>query len=266
MCVTDNKCSLNNRSVLITRPLEQNQKLAEKIRALGASPIEFPCIEIIATDLDAAMKKLPFDICTTDIVIFVSINAVQYGMLETSEFSKQLSTSVQFAAIGAATRERLAKVTAAKIISPGQPFDSAALLQLPEFQRLEDKHIIIVKGIGGRQELYEHLTQRGARLANLDVYQRCVPKRINRSVLAQTIDASLFSSSESVDNILTIMPESFRPALLNSQVITGHPRIAAKVTSLGFKKLPIIAASPTDAAMLAALINWANTTEIKDER
>lgn len=266
MSVADNKVPLAKRSVLITRPLEQNQKLAIKLRELAAIPVIFPCIEIIPTDLDAAFKTLPFDIHTTDMVIFVSVNAVRYGMLESTKFSSQLPASVQFAAIGAASCEQLAIVTAANVISPSQQFDSAALLQLPEFQQVQNKNIIIVKGIGGREELFENLTQRGAKPANLEVYQRRVPQHINQSVLPQTIHASLFSSSESVDNILIIIPESFRSALLNSQVITGHPRIAAKVTSLGFKKLPIIAASPTDAAMLAALINWANTTEIKDEQ
>lgn len=266
MSVDNNKLPLHGQSVLVTRPLEQNQNLAAKLHQLGAIPILFPCIEIVATDFHALLSNESFDIHDTDIVIFVSVNAVRYGMLKTTKISNKLPHSVQFAAIGAASCEQLEMAGASQIITPSKQFDSAGLLQLNVFQQVSDKNILIIKGVGGRTELFDALTQRGAKIACIDVYQRQAPQHTNQSVFKQTIHVSLFSSSESVDNILNITPESFHSALFNSQVIAGHQRIAEKVTSLGFKKLPIIAANPTDTAMLAALVNWTNTMEIKDER
>lgn len=262
MSTADNKQPLRGYNVLVTRPLEQNLILATKLRELGAFPISLPCIEIVATDLQLALKKLTFDMQTVDIVVFVSINAVRYSVLETTEFSKLLPSSVQVATIGATSGEQLAKAGFTDVITPAKQFDSEGLLELNEFQQIKDKHILIVKGVGGRTELYESLTKRGAKVDSLDAYERQVPQSINQSILEQTIHVSLFSSSESVDNILSITPESFHSALFNSEVIAGHQRIAAKVTSLGFNKLPIIAVNPTDTAMLAALVNWTNTTEI----
>jgi len=266
MPATNHKLPLHGQSVLVTRPQEKNQVLAAKLQELGAIALNLPGIEIVALDIQTALKSLPFDIATTDIIIFVSINAVRYGMLEHTEISAKLPSSVQFAAIGAASCEQLMRADISAVITPSKQYDSAGLLQLDEFQQVKDNNILIIKGTGGRTEIAETLTQREANVANLDVYQRQVPSLTNPSALAETIDASLFSSCESVDNILSITPESFHSVLFNSQVIAGHQRIAEKVTSLGFKKLPIIAANPTDAAMLAALVKWTNTTEIKDER
>lgn len=265
MSAIKSSTALSNQSVLITRPQQQSEKLAAKLQKLGAFPIIFPAIEIIATDLDIALDGLPFPVSASDIMIFVSVNAVQFGLRKSDKLSRQLTTSVQLAAIGASSKEQLMLATSANVLSPRQKFDSESLLQLAEFDQVKGKNIIIVKGVGGRKELFESLTNRGAKVASLDVYQRRIPQYNNQPKLPRTLHVSLFSSSESVDNILTIIPESFRSALLNSQVITGHPRIAAKVTSLGFKKLPIIADSPTDAAMLAALIDWANKMEIKKD-
>lgn len=262
MSTADNKPPLQGRNVLVTRPLEQNLILADKLRGLGAFPITLPCIEIKATDLPAELNKLSLDIQTIDIVIFISINAVRFSMLETTEFSTLLPSSVQFAAIGKGSGEPLAEAGITKVILPRRQFDSEGLLLLDEFQQVKDKKILIIKGMGGRDELYQSLSRRGAKVDHLDVYERQVPQHINQSTLEQTIHVSLFSSSESVDNILSITPESFHTALFNSQVIAGHQRIAAKVTSLGFNKLPIIADNPSDAAMLAALVHWTNTTEI----
>jgi len=44
--------------------------------------------------------------------------------------------------------------------------------------------------------------------------------------------------------------------LLDCQTIVRHLEISEKVSSLGFKKAPIIAASPTDGDMYQAILTW----------
>src|SRR6059058_6044823 len=53
---------LQDKRVLVTRTREQASALSERLRALGAIPVEFPTIRIVPTSdwqqLDAALKRL----------------------------------------------------------------------------------------------------------------------------------------------------------------------------------------------------------------
>ena len=166
---------------------------------------------------------------------------------------------------GQATAQALREMGIRQVVAPDQGFDSESLLSLPAMKAVENRSVLIIKGVGGRTELFDTLETRHANVQTIDVYQRQIPQDMDAATLHRAPDAILFSSSESVENMLKIIPAHDHHCVMNSQTITGHARIAAKVTSLGFKKLPIIAANPSDAELLNALIGWANRTENHNE-
>ena len=147
-----------------------------------------------------------------------------------------------------------------QVLTPASGFDSEKLLKLAPLQHVKHKSVLIIKGEGGRGLLHETLESRGANINSIDVYQRTLPKSINLDALNAKIDLLLFTSSETVKNFLALTPAPLHNTLLDCQTLVGHTRIADKVTSLGFKKLPIIAATPSDTDMLAAINQWVHST------
>ena len=251
---------------MVTRPLAQATALLQQLNELGATPIVFPCIEIIAVDCTNELAALPVELNQIDLFIFISSNAVQHAFAQIPHIHQPATPNTAFASIGQATAQKLHELGVAQVIAPDQGFDSESLLALPTMSNLRDKTVLIVKGAGGRTKLIDTLRSRGAAAYSLDVYRRQIPTEVNLEALQSTADVILFSSSESVENMLKIIPVHQHQRVLHSQTITGHARIAAKVTSLGFEKLPIIAANPSDQAMLTALRGWENRTENHNEQ
>ena len=73
-----NEISLEGRTVLITRPANQSKNLCDLIRSGNGNAISFPVIEILPKDDPDLGKDLPQLLARTDMMIFVSSNAVRY--------------------------------------------------------------------------------------------------------------------------------------------------------------------------------------------
>ena len=252
------KLPLSKTSIVVTRPSQQNINICAELTSLGANTIAFPCIEISPLfDFDKAEIESLLPAC--QLIIFISTNAVQYGLKAIPNLTEKIPASCKFAAIGASTAQALLNNGIDKILTPSNNFDSEELLKLPELQNVNQLSVLIIKGQGGRMLLHKSLENRGANIHSIDVYQRTLPKSVNLDALNIKIDLLLFTSSETVNNFLALTPKSLQSTLLDCQTLVGHARIANKVSSLGFKKLPIIAATPSDMDMLAAINQWGNS-------
>src|ERR1035438_6282557 len=67
---------LAHRRILITRPPQQASELANRLRALGATPISIPTIEIAPPASLAALDAALASLSSFDVVAFTSANAV----------------------------------------------------------------------------------------------------------------------------------------------------------------------------------------------
>ena len=124
--------------ILITRPARQAGGFAQKIAALGGTPVIFPAIVILppvdpARRSRARTRRSP----TTTIAIFVSANAVEYGAPDPRRWPPTL---VAFAP-GPGTAEALAAVGIAGARIPATTFDSEGLLALPELADVRGKRV-----------------------------------------------------------------------------------------------------------------------------
>ena len=247
---------LQNISVVVTRPAHQNHAICHQLSKLGASVSAFPCIEIQpneAIDLTALDTQLR----NCHGLIFISSNAVNHLFSAIPSLPEIIANDCEIFAVGATTANTLHTFGIYRVLAPDKASDSEALLKLSALQEVQKKMILIIKGMGGRELIYDSLTARSADVHNIEIYQRCLPKSVDIAPLTSKIDLILFTSSETVNNFLVLTSDSLQESLLTCQTVVGHPRIAEKVTSLGFKKLPIIAASPSDADMLSAVQQWA---------
>ncbi len=111
--------ALQGVGVLVTRPRTQAADLVAAIEKEGGTTYCFPVIDIAALDqtvVSAAASRLP----KPDIVIFISRNAVEYGL--------QYTSGSKIAVIGPATAEAVAAAGHIVDIQPASGYDSEHLL------------------------------------------------------------------------------------------------------------------------------------------
>jgi uroporphyrinogen-III synthase len=237
--------------IAVTRPPEQATKLNTAIVAAGGSVISFPLLDITSLPDLSAFHAAITPLHQFDWAIFISSNAVQYGMPLLQQAS--LPASLKFAAIGPTTASALGSFGVAEVLKPADRFDSESLLALPELQQMQGQRVLIVRGVGGREVLADTLKQRGAEVVFGECYRRINPQK-NADVLAQAhagnrLQAIIITSSEALRFLLDVAGES--DWLKAVPLFVNHDRIAEQAQSHGLTV--ISAGQPGDEAMLQLL-------------
>jgi uroporphyrinogen-III synthase len=246
---------LLQRTVLVTRPLQQAAALAQAIQTAGGTPFVFPALDIEAVPAAELSEPLAH-LAEADSVIFISPNAAQYGMAAIRA-GGSLPATAQLFAVGPGTARALAGHGVSGVITPdGQ--DSEALLALPQLREVAGKRVVIVRGVGGRTLLADTLRQRGAAVHYLECYRRVRPQADAAALLALWqsggIDAVTVTSAETLHNLAALLGEAGRPLLLRTPLFAPHAKIAAAARHFGIAQ--VIATAGGDAGLVAGLINW----------
>ncbi|MBF0264068.1 MAG: uroporphyrinogen-III synthase [Gammaproteobacteria bacterium] len=224
--------TINNIRLINTRPTSLNCSLTQRLRKEGFLVKDFPLMQIKPVK---ANLKLSLD--SLHMIIFISQNAVEYFFSQFSE--TKLSQSCLSVAIGLATAKAYLHKTHNEIdVLPDKQFDSEHLLLRPEFQKIKGKNILIVRGVGGREYLYNELHNSGAIVEYCEVYQRNFPEytfeQVNNMILDGYYNILLIFSSESLSNLLQLIDEQSKMQLLTSHLIVIHEKIKQKAQTLGF--------------------------------
>jgi uroporphyrinogen-III synthase len=250
----DGSPPLAGLGILVTRPARQAGGFAQKIAALGGTPVVFPAIVILPPADPAPLARAHAALPTYDGAVFVSANAVEYGAPDPRLWPAQL---VAFAP-GPGTAEALAAVGIPDARMPATTFDSEGLLALPELADPRGRRILIFRGDGGREHLGDTLRARGARVDYVACYRRAKPQS-GAAGLAEAfrdgrVHAVTLTSSEGLDNLWELADEPMRAAWRACPTFVPHPRIAAHARELG---LSVVETGGGDAGLLAGLLEWA---------
>lgn len=242
--------------ILVTRPARQAAGFAQKIAALGGTPVIFPAIAILPPADPAALARAHAALPTFDGAIFVSANAVEYGAPDAQRWP---ATLVAFAP-GPGTAEALAAVGIAGARIPATTFDSEGLLALPELADVRGKRIVIFRGDGGREHLGDALAARGAHVEYVACYRRARPTSgiggLAEAFRDGRIHAVTITSSEGMDNLWALADDATRAAWRACPTFVPHPRIAAHARERG---LSVVETAGGDAGLLAGLLEWAGS-------
>ncbi len=244
--------------VLIVRPTAQAVDLAQQLAPLGATPLPFAALEVMArADLDdqAAARTA---LATAAVVIFTSANAVRLGMPHLLPWPSSRTTL----AIGPATALALAQFGVAVAAVPAQT-DSDGLLALPELAAVAHQTVVIVGGEGGRDRLMTALHDRGAVVHKLAVYQRVRGQGdvapIQALGAAGLIHFALVTSSETlqflVDALVTPEPTRSSHWLWRTRLLLLSERTAQLARAQGFTAMRVVPHA-SDAALISALLDW----------
>jgi uroporphyrinogen-III synthase len=248
---------LADRRILVTRPRGQAVALGDAIRAKGGVPVFFPLLEIAPIDDLAPLRRAASRLGEYAIVVFISPNAVEYGLPALLE-NRVWPDGTHVAAIGPGTEKALARRGVGKVLLPSVRFDSEALLELPVFQkeRVEDRKVLIVRGDGGRELLADTLTERGAAVESLSCYRRGAPNDPSRlecleSALDEGLDAATASSSEGLRALPGLLDAKNLEKLFAVPLFVPHARIEKTAGDLGFQK--VILTPPADTGIIEGL-------------
>ncbi len=251
--------TLNNKRILVTRPRYQADRLCELISNNGGQAVSFPTIEIKPVTESEKLLARFNNINEYNFVIFVSRNAVKMAFdLYLGESG--LPDHVQLVAIGAGTADALADRNITNVLHAGTQADSESLLQLAELQRerLLDKKILIVRGIGGREFLADNLKARGASVDYAEVYLRCLPeyemKDSHEIWQDNKPEAVIVSSNEGLNNLVSLTSENDQQQLFSTPLVAMSTRTAVHAKVLGFISETRVANDKNDEGLMSALL------------
>ncbi|MBC8140306.1 MAG: uroporphyrinogen-III C-methyltransferase, partial [Armatimonadetes bacterium] len=202
--------ALFGKRVLVTRSREQASELSDKLRTVGADPIEFPMIRITEpadgyAGLDAALPGIG----GYDWIVFTSANAVKqtFDRLNLLLLDARAFGTTQVAAIGSVTADALRERGIVADFAPDEFVAEAVLAQFPE--PVSGKRILLPRAQDARDVLPDGLRERGATVEIVTAYQTVIETegamQIHEMMDAGELDIITFASSSTVRNFVEAM-------------------------------------------------------------
>lgn len=235
--------------VLLTRARGQNEGLANLLEAMSLIPVIEPMLEVEPRPVDAGMKRLAMELDRFDHVIFVSRNAVQYGMALLDQYWPQWPAGLKWHAVGEATAEELR----ARDLSPVVPdqASSEGLLASGVFDQAVGAKILIVRGEGGREFLAQALGSRGAEVSYLEVYERR-PRRLGkaarRTLQQLRPEVAVVYSGETLEALASNLEGDCGDV----SIVVPSDRVGKLARTSGFKRV-VVAAGMDEASVAEAV-------------
>ena len=244
--------ALDGVGVLVTRPRAQADELVRAIEAEGGVARCFPVLEIRpfdALDIRNSVARLG----KPDIVVFISRNAVEYGI--------EYTDGGDIAVIGPATARAVRDAGRVVDIRPEHGYDSEHLLAEERLRDVAGKRVRIVRGGDGRELLADELKKRGATVEYLSVYERRLPE-VSADELADLeacwraggIDVVTVMSVQSLHNLVTLLPRWCARRLEDTPLVTPAGRVIKEALERFPASRPVLASGPGADDMVQAII------------
>ena len=251
--------------VLVTRPEARADALIAAITARGDEAVHIPMLAVVPLD-----EQRDATICAATIrrirqldkyhrVIAISINALHFGMPWIEQFWPRVPPQIIWYGIGAATIAAFAEygITArGGGATATETMNSEALLASPDLQHPRGERILILRGVGGREQLAAVLRERGAQVDYAECYRRIEPAldaEQRAQLQAMAFDAICVNSNETLRNLWQCLQPAAQQLACSRTLIAPSARVAEVARKLGFARI-ITADNAGTEATLAALM------------
>lgn len=246
--------------VLVTRPGERGDALADALRHSGHAVEKLPVMQLIPLTETPEQRSCWLDIDQYAKIIVVSPFAAHCLADALDRYWPQLPVGIAYYSVGMATAEVLHQRLGVRVRTP--PEDAAedtteALLTLPSLRHPGGsghgmpERILLVAGEGGRLLMTQTLQERGARVTRSEIYRREYqpPPRASRERLHHGRYRALIVTS---GEMLQHLAKWCDLAALHQPLIVSSQRLATLAGTLGFTAT-IVASGATPPALTAAL-------------
>ena len=245
---------LEGLSILVTRPASQAKTLIDKLQQLGARAVAFPTVEIQPLTQSPEFISTIKNVKDADMLIFISRNSVKHALPIIKQEHPSMADQLKVAAVGPGTADEIRELGVTVDIMPDNQYNTDGLLAINELVECAGKQIIIVRGEGGKEQLAETLSKRGAHVSYLECYRRALPKNDISGALSPTPDLIIATSHDVLQNLYDMTPEPLREVLLECQLLVTSPNMVELCETLGFSHPAIVAPNASDEAIIHALL------------
>jgi uroporphyrinogen-III synthase len=247
--------------ILVTRPLEASQQLADQLAAHGMSPVVMPLYTFAACQPAAGTATAWSAIHRRKLAVFTSPRAVQFGCQFIPPHN-QLD-GLQIAVVGSATRAALEASGYPVHIQAHDGFTSEDLLQAPELS--EDPGVaVIFCAPDGRDALKEGLDRLGWKTLKAMVYERVPlkPDPIQVDLVRNATDLiSIWTSISSLKLAEKYLPPDVWGKILESSALVISSRIRQHLVQLGASRVEL-ADGPGNAELLQSVLRLTRQTPV----
>ena len=211
--------ALFGKRVLVTRAVEQSGSVAQLLRDEGAQPVLAPTIRL-APPLDPGpLHDAATHLDCYDWILFTSSNTVDaiFTEMNRAGLDARALANAKVCAIGAKTRDALTRYGVhADLVS--EDARAEGILDALRSELTERTRILLPRAEVAREVLPDSLRAAGAEVDVVPAYRTLPPEprdaeRIRSLVEAEEIDAVLFTSSSTVQNLVDVLGDEARKRL-----------------------------------------------------
>ena len=241
---------LAGKTILVTRPREQAEPFAERLRALGADAIAAPTIELEGPDTDGPLDDAIAEAATGRFVwvVFTSASGVRAWAARSSALGAE-APRTRVAAIGDSTSAALRAIGLEPELIP-EAFTTEALGEA--FPNGKGR-VLLARADLATDALEQVLGSKGWDVVRVDAYRvrpaTAVTEEARRAIERHAVDAVTFTSPSTVEGYLSVALAATRPP-----AVCIGPVTAAAAARAGFQVLAT--ADPhTEDGLIDALVS-----------
>lgn len=239
--------------ILVTRPQEAAQQLADQLETLGFRAIVMPLYTFSARVPSIDMRSAWCGPGSRKLAVFTSPRAVQYGL---PHIPPDQLDKLEFAVVGSATRTELVSSGYPVHLQADSGYTSEDLLQVPELAA-DPGQAVIFCAPGGRETLAKGLGDLGWKVDKAMVYERRPLKPAPAQLEALSAAGELLSVWTSISAI-KLAEECLSKALwakiLNAPTLVISARIQHHLQQLGATCVEL-ADGPGNPELLQSIMN-----------
>jgi len=245
---------LQGLKVMITRPQHQAAGLQQLITDAGGNVFNYPLLSIQPADDIQELASILNHLDHFQLAIFISPNAVHFGM-ELIHAHGGLPVEMHTAVVGQTSAREFQQLSGFAVdYCPDSDFSSEGLLALPALHDVRGQRILIFRGQAGREKLATVLTERGAKIRYMPVYQRlpakCDSEQLTDAIQQQKIDIISLTSVAALDHLFSLV----EPALLKPLAfVVINARLARRLQEQGVTGEILVSPEASDAGILNTL-------------
>jgi uroporphyrinogen-III synthase len=201
---------LKNKTIVLTRTVEQSKESASAFSELGADVITFPTLEIVPPSSWDEFDNIVSEQYKIDFIIFTSAHAVKMYAKRLKELNLEIHyKQMKVVAVGSKTYSICEKYNVPVHIIPKRFSGEGVVDALSKFD-LKDKTIFIPRSALGREDLPHGLRELGAIIKTVPVYNVSLPTKENISENIKKLNTSkpdlfIFTSPSTFENFMQIM-------------------------------------------------------------
>lgn len=249
---------LHGKRVLVTRPPQQAGPFSEKLRALGAEPVEFPTIGIAPAEDTGPLDQAIAEIASYDWVIFTSKNAVApfWERLTAAGKDARALAGTRIGAIGPQTAAGLETIGLLADFVPDTYVAEAVVEQIGD---VAGQRILLPRSHIARPALVDGLAAKGAIVSEVTAYRTVAGDPSDaawRRLHDNGIDIATFTASSTVRNFIDMLDRDDAGALLHHALVACIGPITAATAREHGIRVDIVAEEHTIDGLIDAIVRW----------